>query len=117
MQQQLLRQPWSRHQACRVSYHLPFPNGKFEEGTNRSQLACDRRLFQIKVVQMRHEFANHQVRDVCNRGRLDSGRGQEGSKLNEIRLVASERVWRGIAHRAQIVQELAHRGFHVPPLR
>src|SRR6202158_132116 len=68
-------------------------------------------------MQMRHEFTNHQVRDVRNRRSFNTGRRQENNKLAEIVLVASKRVWRGIAHRAQIVQELAHRGFHVPPLR
>src|SRR5580704_18354656 len=66
---------------------------------------------------MRHEFANHEMRNFSDRRRFDSRRRQERNKLAEIIPVAPKCVRRGVAHGAQIIQELVHRGFHFPPLR
>ena len=94
--------------------HQAFPHGKLEEGSDRGQLAGNRGFFQIVIVQVRHKFANQEVRDVLKRRRFGAGRCQKRKKLVEVTFIAAESMRRGVAHRAQIVQKLMYCGFHVP---
>src|SRR6266852_831345 len=49
---------------------------------------------------------------VLNRGGFHAGRRQKCEELSEVAFVAAQRVRGGVAHDAQVRQELIHRGFH-----
>ena len=67
----------SRHHARRVPHDQSFAHRKFEKRSNRRELAGNRGFFQFQIVQVRHEFPNHQMRDVLREAALRCREGLE----------------------------------------
>ena len=109
-----LREFSGGHLAGGIAQDEALAHGKLKKRTNGRQLTRHRGFFQIVVVQIRDEFANHQVRYIANARRLHAGRRKKRQELPEVILVAAKGMWRSVAHSPQIFKILLYFGFHVP---